>query len=149
MEVKLTRPGLSDVFDFFSLSVTQSDLRPKNYKRRSLTEVADVPVSQTPSPRDSSVNEYAVLLCDACRSNPGKHHGPKICQQFVRHLQCNLPNWPRYLRINLVLCKKPPSPEGERHLKGRLAESTEWTSLGLLCTGLVARSCLPVRSADE
>lgn len=62
-------------------------LRPKHYKRRSLTEVADVPGSQTPSPRDSSVNEHVALLCDACRSNPEKYNGPKMCQQFVRHLQ--------------------------------------------------------------
>ena len=62
-------------------------LRPKSYKRPSLTGVADVPVSKTPSPRDSSVNEHAALLCEACRSNPGNHNGPKICQQFVRHLQ--------------------------------------------------------------
>ncbi len=91
VQVKSTKPGLSHVFDFSFLSFTHSDsrhLRPKNYKRHSLTEVADVPVSQTPSPRDSSVNEYAALLCDTCRSKPGKHNGPKICQQSVHHLQC-------------------------------------------------------------
>ena len=132
------------------LSLIQCTCGLKITKGVSLTEVADVAVNRTPSPRDSSVNEHAAPLCDACRSNPGKKNGrktqwtqnvPTVCTSFTGHL----PNWPRSPKINLVLCKNRPVLK----VNGPIAESIEWTSPRLLCIGLVASSCLPVRSGDE